>query len=68
MSVIDRAKKYVEAQEKRGTYSDRDDRRPQNTKNSLKQEFQQIKKELDDDRREKVEELANEFNKKVGGS
>jgi hypothetical protein len=67
MSVIDRAKKYVEAQERRGTYEERDDRKPNNTKNALRHEFQQVKRDLDDDRKESIEELSKEFNKNVGG-
>jgi hypothetical protein len=67
MSVIDRAKKYVESQEKRVPYEDRDDRKPQKTKNALRNEFEHIKRELVEDKKGSVDELAKEFNKQVGG-
>lgn len=67
-SVIDRAKKYVENHEKRSERGERDDRKPNNAKKGLKQQFESVKKELSADRIELIELIAADFNKNVAAA
>lgn len=65
MSVIDRAKKYVESHEKRSERGEREDRKPNKAKKDLKNQFEAQKKELSPERVELLERIAKDFNKNV---
>ena len=65
MSVIDRAKKYVENHEKIPDREERDDRKPSKVKKSFKHQFESTKKELSPERIDQIERISRDFNKNV---
>ena len=68
MSVIDRAKKYVESHEKRSEKEEREDKKPNKAKKNLKHQFESQKKELSPERKDQIERIAKNFNKNVASS